>query len=178
MSVFSERLKVLWEKEGITADDIVDFTGISRRVLFNYLKDGTDPGLDKTVKLADLFCVSIDYLTGRTDDTNRDYYIILAEKKLMNESPKGFNDWYASMKELNKENFSIHMMLHMQHCKEAFLEQEEDPIAYDEKQLREYLSATKEIGSTTFMLKDWLKSKFHIKTVYKAWAPLKVKGWH
>lgn len=69
MSKFADRLKALRISRKIKAEELEDVIG--RRIIFNYEKDEAQPTLDKLVKIADYFDVSLDYLAGRTDEQKK-----------------------------------------------------------------------------------------------------------
>lgn len=71
MSKFAERLKALRISRKIKAEELADVIGSGRRIIFNYEKDEAQPTLDKLVKIADYFDVSLDYLAGRTDEIKK-----------------------------------------------------------------------------------------------------------
>ena len=68
MSNFSERLKELRKQKGVTQKAVAISISMSER---NYqeLEYGTfNPNYESLLKLADYFDVSLDYLTGRTEN--------------------------------------------------------------------------------------------------------------
>lgn len=67
MSAFSDRLAKLRAVRKIRQQDIADAIGISLRGYQYYEKDIKEPTMSKLIALADYFNVSIDYLTGRTN---------------------------------------------------------------------------------------------------------------
>lgn len=66
--IFSERLKGLRIRDGITQKAIADGIGVAPVSLQRFEYGTVKPKLDTVVKLADFFNVSIDYLVGRTDN--------------------------------------------------------------------------------------------------------------
>lgn len=73
---FGNRLKQLRKSFRITQAQLADSLNERRATLSNYENKNVYPGFNMLVKLADYFHVSIDYLTGRTDD-----YDINSEEK-------------------------------------------------------------------------------------------------
>lgn len=65
---FGNRLKELRKTRGITQAQLADNLNERRATLSNYENKNVYPGFSMLVKLADYFHVSVDYLTGRTDD--------------------------------------------------------------------------------------------------------------
>lgn len=68
MANFSERLSELIESKGIMKKSVAEFLGVTYRTINNYENGVREPSIDQLTKLADFFEVSIDYLTGRSDD--------------------------------------------------------------------------------------------------------------
>lgn len=66
-SVFADRLRELIIKTGKKQQEIADNIGVSRQALNKWVNGETVPDIFSVVKIADLFDVSTDYLTGRTD---------------------------------------------------------------------------------------------------------------
>lgn len=65
---FGNRLKELRKSIGITQAQLANSLHERRATLSNYENKNVYPGFSMLVKLADYFHVSVDYLTGRTDD--------------------------------------------------------------------------------------------------------------
>ena len=65
---FGNRLKELRKSVGITQAQLADALHERRATLSNYENKNVYPGFNMLIKLADYFHVSVDYLTGRTDD--------------------------------------------------------------------------------------------------------------
>ena len=68
MSDFVSRLNELRTSSNATNKEIADYVGISVRSLQFYLSGSKEPTLSKLIAIADYFNVSLDYLTGRTDN--------------------------------------------------------------------------------------------------------------
>ena len=68
MSAFVSRLNELRTLYNETNKEISDYVGISIRSLQFYLSGTKEPTLSKFIALADYFNVSLDYLSGRTDN--------------------------------------------------------------------------------------------------------------
>lgn len=72
MSNFGEKLRELMEERNLSATDIQRNTGISNSRIYDWQKYAIMPYLSSLIKLSDYFGVSIEYLTGRTDENNYD----------------------------------------------------------------------------------------------------------
>ena len=77
---FRERLRDEMDYQGVSAKDLADFTGISKRTIDNYLKTNPqEPGVINAHKIAQALKVSVEYLlTGRNVNESQ---IIPAETK-------------------------------------------------------------------------------------------------
>ncbi|WP_334341202.1 helix-turn-helix domain-containing protein [Companilactobacillus sp. HBUAS56275] len=62
------RIKELRLNKHLTLDDISKEVGIKRGTFNNYENGNTEPTLENWFKLARYFCVSLDYLTGFSDE--------------------------------------------------------------------------------------------------------------
>ena len=67
MATFSERLKDLRKKHGLTQEQVGQQIDVSRYAVLLYEKGTSCPEMKGLIGLADYFNVSIDYLVGRTD---------------------------------------------------------------------------------------------------------------
>lgn len=65
---FGNRLKTLRKSFNITQAQLAETLNERRATLSNYENKNVYPGFNMLIKLADFFHVSVDYLTGRTDD--------------------------------------------------------------------------------------------------------------
>ena len=68
MASFSERIKELRRKHGMTQDALGKIIGVTRDSIYTYEKGINYPEVRNLIILADHFDVSIDYLVGRTDN--------------------------------------------------------------------------------------------------------------
>ena len=71
MATFNDRLKTLRKNKKITQKQMAEFLEITDRHFQRYEAGEIDPPTSVTVKLADYFNVSTDYLLGRSDKPNR-----------------------------------------------------------------------------------------------------------
>ena len=67
MSIFADRIKECRRNMNKTQRDVAIDLGMSDSGYQNYELGNREPNYETTVKIADYFDVSIDYLTGRTD---------------------------------------------------------------------------------------------------------------
>ncbi len=67
--MFATRLKAVRKKRGKTCMDVAFDTGLNQNVIYYWENAGRSPNLKTLVKVADYLDVSIDYLAGRTDNS-------------------------------------------------------------------------------------------------------------
>lgn len=65
---FGKRLKGLRERENLSREALAKKIGISYWSLSKYETGNREPDIDTLQKIADFFDVTLDYLTGRSDD--------------------------------------------------------------------------------------------------------------
>ncbi|MFD1425466.1 helix-turn-helix domain-containing protein [Kroppenstedtia sanguinis] len=65
---FGKRLKGLRERENLSREALAKKIGISYWSLSKYETGNREPDIDTLQKIADFFDVSLDYLTGRSDE--------------------------------------------------------------------------------------------------------------
>ena len=65
MKVFSERLKELRLKKGLTQTELANMLNISQKSYSHWETQKTEPSFENLIKLADLLEVSLDWLFGR-----------------------------------------------------------------------------------------------------------------
>ena len=68
MISFSERIKELRRKNGMTQEGLGKIIGVTPDSIYTYEKGKAYPEARNLLILADYFDVSLDYLMGRTDD--------------------------------------------------------------------------------------------------------------
>lgn len=64
-NIFSQRLKELRLKKGLTQQEIADLVHVNRVTYTNWEKGKREPSFENLFKLADLLEVSLDWLFGR-----------------------------------------------------------------------------------------------------------------
>lgn len=65
MKVFSERLKELRLKKGLTQTELGEKVGVKQNIFTNWENGKREPSFENLIKLADLLEVSLDWLFGR-----------------------------------------------------------------------------------------------------------------
>lgn len=70
LSKFAERLKELVEDSELTESEIGEALGLGNSAISHYITERYLPNLQTTIKLADYFNCSIDYLFGLSDDND------------------------------------------------------------------------------------------------------------
>ena len=66
MSDFCNKLRILRKERNLTQKELSDLLGLSINSYSQYELGNTEPKYDNLIKLADFFCVSIDYLVGNS----------------------------------------------------------------------------------------------------------------
>lgn len=69
--MFSTRLLALRKEKNLSTRALANAIGISQQAISQFEKEVTYPHCNTLVALADFFDVSLDYLTGRSDDPAR-----------------------------------------------------------------------------------------------------------
>lgn len=65
MTIFTERLKELRLKKGLTQTELGEKVGVKQNTFTNWEKGKREPSFENLIKLADLLEVSLDWLFGR-----------------------------------------------------------------------------------------------------------------
>lgn len=66
-NILAERLKECRKAKGLTQNQVAIYCDITEKAYQNYELMTREPKLDILIRIANLYDVSIDYLTGRTD---------------------------------------------------------------------------------------------------------------
>ncbi len=69
-NILAARLKACRKEKGLTQCQVAIYCDITEKTYQNYELMTREPKLEILVRLAELFGVSLDYLTGRTDNPN------------------------------------------------------------------------------------------------------------
>ena len=97
--IFSSRLAELRSRSGVPQSFVATHLSITVSA-YSLLENGKGtPGYDNLVLLADFFCVSLDYLTGRDDDPQTVKYHARAEEELLSGLPEPLQLVYSYKKE-------------------------------------------------------------------------------
>ena len=67
--IFVARMRTLMESKGLSSSELADQSDLARSTLTQFLAGNTKPSADALVKLADMLDASIDYLLGRSDES-------------------------------------------------------------------------------------------------------------
>ncbi len=65
MTIFTERLKELRLKKGLTQTELGEKVGVKQNTFTNWENGKREPNFENLIKLADLLEVSLDWLFGR-----------------------------------------------------------------------------------------------------------------
>lgn len=68
MTNFPERLSELCKSKNVMKKTVAEMLGVTYRTVNNYENGQREPTIEQLRKLADFFEVSMDYLTGRSND--------------------------------------------------------------------------------------------------------------
>lgn len=90
-----KRLRELRETIGLSQTKVAEETGCSLSALVKYEGNKIVPSYETLEKLADYFCVPVDYLMGRTDKTDmaeiyKENFIAVKQSKIMEAARKGY----------------------------------------------------------------------------------------
>lgn len=72
MSVLGDRLRAAREKKGLSQIEVFRRIKINNKTLSRYENGGTEPDIDTLKLLAELYDVSINYLTGFDEDERKE----------------------------------------------------------------------------------------------------------
>lgn len=67
MKIFAIRLKELRMQQNLTQRELADILGYSCSAISNYEIGKNEPSFMDLIRIANYFCVSLDYLLGRTE---------------------------------------------------------------------------------------------------------------
>ncbi|MPL69276.1 hypothetical protein SDC9_15013 [bioreactor metagenome] len=87
---FANRLKELRQAHNVSQKYLAELLGISPRALRFYESNDREPNIAGLNLLADYFCVSLDYLVGRSDDP-MSFDFLLASAKFLSSQESTFN---------------------------------------------------------------------------------------
>lgn len=67
--MLSKSIKLLRTSRGMSQVDLAQKLSVTKQTVSNWENDNIQPSIDMLERLADFFCVSTDYLLGRTEDS-------------------------------------------------------------------------------------------------------------
>lgn len=102
--MIGDRLKLLRTTLNLSRHDVASKSGVSYHAYRNYELNQCPPSYNNLILLADFFAVSIDYLTGRSDDINiKDYGEMYTDLR-----EKAYEKYLLAHKIHNKEDTRVH----------------------------------------------------------------------
>ncbi|MEN6623848.1 MAG: helix-turn-helix transcriptional regulator [Smithella sp.] len=115
MDKFPQRLKELRKMYKVTQKQIALMTKITERVYQSYEYGKVIPTATALISLSDFFYVSIDYLVGRNDNPQHEYYLQKKEDTLLLDMPSNFVTLfkYAKTKGFKNESLSYQETVHL-----------------------------------------------------------------
>lgn len=93
MKVLGYRLKLARQHKNMTQMEVAKKLGISNGTLSGYERNYRDPDTETLAKLAELYGVSVDWLTGRTDHPNSN----VVRKKSEEDQMQRKSDFYREL---------------------------------------------------------------------------------
>lgn len=93
MKVLGYRLKLARQHKNMTQMEVAEKLGISNGTLSGYERNYRDPDTETLAKLAELYGVSVDWLTGRTDHPNSN----VVRKKSEEDQIQRKSDFYREL---------------------------------------------------------------------------------
>lgn len=91
----NQRLKECRKKSGVSQEEVAKALNINVRTYKYYEAGGRQPSIEALVALADYFCVSIDYLIGRSDEPEYVRYVMREENKIFTDAPDDAYHFYC-----------------------------------------------------------------------------------
>lgn len=77
----NENIKKLRLAYGINQVTFGNMLGVTKQCVSNWENDNVLPSIEMLVKMADIFCVSTDYLLGRTEEATIDVSVLTLEQR-------------------------------------------------------------------------------------------------
>ena len=88
-SEVGRRIRTVRQHKGMTAEQLSEAVGIASESLRHIENASSYPSLHTLYRIAQILCVSMDYLTGRTpsfaDELSKDYGITKAQEQMLRE---------------------------------------------------------------------------------------------
>ena len=106
---FGANLKKIRKFHNLTIVNLCAPLGVNKGTISNLENGVKSPSLDMLIELAEYFNVSIDYLIGRSDDPQFEYYLQKTETILLLDMPEDFISIYkyAKSKGLSQQSISV-----------------------------------------------------------------------
>ncbi len=82
--IIGENLRKIRTSSYLSLQNIADDIGIQKGTLGNIERGDKAPSLGMVFKLADYFCISVDYLLGRSNDPEYEKFLAPAEEAFFN----------------------------------------------------------------------------------------------
>jgi len=105
---FKDRLKELRLEKEMRQEDLAKKIGVSRHTITGYEIGKREPDLDKIIKLANFFDVSIDYLLGNTNirelNKNVDFIAVIDKAKKEKVTVNDIDNIIELLKNLRERN--------------------------------------------------------------------------
>lgn len=83
MNKFAERLVSLRDTHNTTQQELADYLNLSRNTVAGYESKYREPDFDTTIRIADYFGVTVDYLLGRDDIVSEFANSTVQEQRMM-----------------------------------------------------------------------------------------------
>lgn len=101
MSTLSERLKHSRERKGLSQTEAARRININNKTLSRYEKGGSEPDLQTLKSLAELYGVTIDYLTGYRDTIKeeKEKYNTISKEELIRKEKEKIGDLIIKLPE-------------------------------------------------------------------------------
>ena len=86
-----KNLRLLRQERGISQQQLADVLGISQQSVNKYENHNVEPDIGTLIRMADLFCVSVDFLVGKTEADEGCTVNVNDDEKYILESYRSFN---------------------------------------------------------------------------------------
>lgn len=115
-TVLSSRLKLLLAQYSLSLSMAASFLKVGKSMIARFVRAENMPSSEVLSNLADFFCVSTDYLLGRTDDAQFDYYFTKSEKEFFDD-PK-ISKWAKKQYNLDISNNPQFAPVYLRACRQ------------------------------------------------------------
>lgn len=107
----------------ISKQELSNIVGVSRQAISKVANGINLPTMDNLVIIANYFAISLDYLAGRNDDPQHEYYLQKAEEELLKDAPEGFEDHYKCYKARFDNKTDLQMIIKYRELKKEWNEE-------------------------------------------------------